>query len=714
MFDKIDNRIQRSPKSSIESMELIRLPSPPHILCKLLDVCHDPDSSLNDLSEIINTDIALTSKLIMAVNSAAFAHSEPVENLQQAVTFLGHELVKTMAVSASIQQLFSGLINSRNESVCKAWLDSLYCAMFTREIAISLNYEHPRDAYLAGLLHDLGQIVFDAKFHEQYVTIINSENEDETIQKEISEFGLSHTELGANIIEQWPSLSPAIADAARFHHEEKEQLQGCDILCQVVAEASQMAWHWSRFGKADTNWHSALVADIELNKIIAQVEDKMGLTAARLGITPDNSKSLTRDQLCKSLEKENIRLARRIRDASLINVINARESDSDGVDTPRSLLLKVAREMKLLFAISDVALLFPDVDAADFLALYEVNHAHSVSKFSIDNSNSQIVTSFLEKRNTWVEPVSMHEQISPISDRQIIRRLNHKVALCLPLKSANQVIGTIVIGSNYQQKNHLDHLAKIISSYLAGIVDNWLKSNQGLKQQALEDSSRKEQEEKDIDKLIHEISNPLSVIGNYIDIIKSNSASDSGENEKEITILKEELQRIGNIVLNFKDSQSSEAQTIFLNDELKTCIPLYVKSISNDKNIQINWHLDESDCELDMTRDAFRQIVLNLVKNSVEAQSGNAEITVSSHHFVNIAGVVFAQFSIADRGKGVDPITRRLLFSPLNSTKEGSGRGLGLSVVAEILSSFNGQIKYMENQTGGASFEVLIPLSLTK
>jgi len=695
-------------------MELIRLPSPPHILCKLLDVCQDPDSSLADLSDLISTDIALTSKLIMTVNSAAFSPGEPLDNLPQVVSFLGHDLVKTMAVTGAIQQLFSGLINSRNESVCKAWLDSLYCAMFAREFALSLKYEHPQDAYLAGLLHDVGRIVFDAKFHEQYVGIIDSETEEETIEKEISEFGLSHTELGASILERWSSLSPAIADATRFHHEGKEQLKGCDILCQVVAEASQMAWHWGCFGKADTNWRSTLITDDELNSIIVRVEDKMGLTSARLGITLVNSKSLTRDQLCKSLEKENIRLARKIRDASLINVINAGESDSGGIDTPRSLLLKVAREMKLLFAISEVALLFPDVEDTDFLALYEVKHAHSVSKFPVDNSNSRIIKSFLEKRNIWIEPEDMHEQISPISDRQIIRRLNNKIALCLPLKSADQVIGTIIIGSDYQQKNYLDKLSEIISSYLKSIVDNWLKSNQGLKQQALEDSSRKEQEEKDIEKLIHEISNPLSVIGNYIEIIKSNSAADGTENEKEITILKEELQRIGNIVLNFKDTQSSEAQTVFLNDELKTCIPLYVKSISNDKKVQINWRLDEADCEINMSRDAFRQIVLNLVKNSVEAQRGNAEITVSSHHFVNIAGVVFAQFSIADRGKGVDAITRRLLFSPLTSTKEGSGRGLGLSVVAEILSSFNGQIKYMENETGGASFEVLIPLSLTK
>jgi two-component system CitB family sensor kinase/CitB family two-component system sensor histidine kinase CitS len=84
---------------------------------------------------------------------------------------------------------------------------------------------------------------------------------------------------------------------------------------------------------------------------------------------------------------------------------------------------------------------------------------------------------------------------------------------------------------------------------------------------------------------------------------------------------------------------------------------------------------------------------------------------VSSHHFVNIDGKAFAQFSISDRGKGVDVKTREHLFSPLISKKEGDHRGLGLSVVAEILSRFDGQIKYMQNEVRGAFFEVSIPLS---
>jgi signal transduction histidine kinase len=102
------------------------------------------------------------------------------------------------------------------------------------------------------------------------------------------------------------------------------------------------------------------------------------------------------------------------------------------------------------------------------------------------------------------------------------------------------------------------------------------------------------------------------------------------------------------------------------------------------------------------------------VKNAVEAKSRNAEITVSSRHFVNIDGKGYAQFTIADHGRGVDPITRNMLFATSTSTKRGANRGLGLSVVAEILGRFNGHIKYFETEGGGASFEVLVPLLLNK
>ena len=93
------------------------------------------------------------------------------------------------------------------------------------------------------------------------------------------------------------------------------------MLCQIVAEASQIAWHWSRFGKAESKWRSRLIDNSELEKIYLHVQDKMAQTASRLGIPLPRSGSLTQAQFSKDIEKETIRLARKIRDASLVEVI---------------------------------------------------------------------------------------------------------------------------------------------------------------------------------------------------------------------------------------------------------------------------------------------------------------------------------------------------------------------------------------------------------
>ena len=704
----------RSPKSLIESLELVRLHSPPHILGKLLDICNNPEGSSDELAEIIRIDAALTSRVIMAVNSVSFGIAEPIDNISRALTLLGHDRVKTMVLTLSIQQLFSGLIPSQKEFVCNAWLDSLYCAAFAEDIAQTLNYEFPRDAYLAGLLHDFGQIVFDAKHHEQYVDVMKQKSEAEIINKEILKFGTSHTELGADIIESWPSLSLTIADAVRFHHEDEEQLRGADILCRIIAEASDLALRWARDGKADADWRSSLVDHDQLKAIYLRVQDKVTQFASTLGVSVSGKNGLTQSLLAGYIEKETIRLARKIRDASLVKVLSCDSAQAMTADTPRNLLSKIAQEMQLLFSISDLALLIPDPESPDYLSFYQVNPVQPVSRFSIDNNNSEIIRGFLDKRSVWIEIEKKHDPVAAISDRQIIRRLNHEIALSLPLGHGDQVIGAIVIGVNRQQKTSLDNLSTLISGYLKNVASEWMRHDRAQSQQTIEDDLQEELDQRDVDKLVHEIANPLSIIGNYIDIIKGNLKAEGAENNREIEILKEELQRIGDIVLNFKDAKDLVSPTVLLNDELKICVPLYVKSVSRSKEVEIKWNLDASDAEINISRDGLRQVVLNLVKNAVEARARDAEILVSSHHFANIDGKAYAQFTIADRGRGVDSITRSLLFAASTSTKRGANRGLGLSVVAEILGNFGGHIKYLETEGGGASFEVLIPLLLKK
>jgi len=701
-----------SPKSLIESLELVRLHSPPHILGKLLDVCNNPEGSIEELANIIEIDAALTSRVIMAANSVAFAINEPLDSMTHTLTLLGHERVKTMVLTLSIQQLFSGLSPSKKEFACNAWVDALYCAVFAEHLSQAVDYEIPRDAYLAGLLHDFGQMVFDARHHEQYIEVMSQNSEAEVVNQEILKFGISHSELGADIIEHWPSLSVTIADAVRYHHEAEEQLQGADMLCRILAEASELAWHWSHKGKPDPKWRSALIDQDDMVAIYQQVQQRIEQLGVTLGIADTAAGGLTRARLASHIEKETIRLARKIRDASLVKVLSCDDARAPQLDTPRGLLSRISREMQLLFSIADIALLLPDTENPDYLSFYQVNPRQPVSRFAIDNNNSQIIRGYLEKRMVWIELEKKHDPVAPISDRQIIRRLHHEIALSLPLGNGEQVVGAIVIGVNRAQKNSLDNLSTLISGYLKNVASQWLLQEQALSRKSIEDDLQEELEQRDVNKLVHEISNPLSVIGNYIDIIKSNQKADGTDNDREFEILKEELQRIGDIVLNFKDARDSESATVSLNEELKICVPLYIKSVSRSRDVEIRWQLDSNDAEINISRDGLRQIVLNLVKNAVEAKGRDAEITISSRHFVNIDGKVYAQFSVADRGRGVDAITRNLLFAGSTSTKRGANRGLGLAVVAEILGNFGGHIKYLETEGGGATFEVLIPLLL--
>ena len=90
--------------------------------------------------------------------------------------------------------------------------------------------------------------------------------------------------------------------------------------------------------------------------------------------------------------------------------------------------------------------LLHDPQNGGLLSLYQISHAVPVSKFSVANNNSQLTRSFVEQSQQWIEPEIPDYKKSPISDRQIIRRLNHDIALSFPLRHEKNLLGTVVIG----------------------------------------------------------------------------------------------------------------------------------------------------------------------------------------------------------------------------------------------------------------------------
>ncbi len=131
----------------------------PHIVTRLSKLINDPDSTLQDFEELIRTDPALVARLLTLVNSSFFGMSRTVDSISRAVALLGMKNLHNIAITDAIQDMINTDQIRSGFSPQKLWSHSaavgLCCKMIAERI-FSLNGD---DAYLCGIIHDIGQIV---------------------------------------------------------------------------------------------------------------------------------------------------------------------------------------------------------------------------------------------------------------------------------------------------------------------------------------------------------------------------------------------------------------------------------------------------------------------------------------------------------------------------------------------------------------------------
>jgi signal transduction histidine kinase len=126
-------------------------------------------------------------------------------------------------------------------------------------------------------------------------------------------------------------------------------------------------------------------------------------------------------------------------------------------------------------------------------------------------------------------------------------------------------------------------------------------------------------------------------------------------------------------------------------------------------SIAIKTDLQDSETVLEGSADLLRQILMNLLKNAVEALPAGGEIHIVDNGQVNRDGRLHAELSVRDNGAGIPAEVLSRLFSPVQSTKAGAGRGLGLSIVHSLVHKMGGAIS-CRSSARGTSFDVLLPL----
>lgn len=212
----------------------------PAVALKLLEACKSPETGVRDLCQIIECDPSLSLKLLQIANSSMYGCGGKIRSVEHASVLLGAKGLRDLALSAAATDLFSG---KPNPIVDRLWSHSLGCATVARIIAEAVASVSSDEAFVAGLIHDVGKLVFIDLLSDEYDLIPKALGAESVIEDEKNFFGMSHADLGGRCGDEW-GLPGEITDALLSHHN-PQQAEFSEELAAVVGAANQISKIWN-------------------------------------------------------------------------------------------------------------------------------------------------------------------------------------------------------------------------------------------------------------------------------------------------------------------------------------------------------------------------------------------------------------------------------------------------------------------------------------
>lgn len=197
------------------------LPTLPEITTFVMNLLEDPDSSAQDVSNVIVRDPSLSGQIMKLVNSAYFGLPQKIGDLNRAIALLGYGRIKNLVLSLSLIRVFRTISKKQREDFAKFWEHSAVVAGLMKRVALRLGLEEPEQAFLTGLLHDVGKVAFMGYFPKEYAAVVRSAEEDKQSfsDAEAAAFSTGHAAVGAWMAKNW-NLPADVVNAIETHHDE--------------------------------------------------------------------------------------------------------------------------------------------------------------------------------------------------------------------------------------------------------------------------------------------------------------------------------------------------------------------------------------------------------------------------------------------------------------------------------------------------------------
>ncbi len=195
----------------------------PQFVLETMRKLNDPTSSVSDVSKSLSRDEGLVLRVLKLANSAAYGMTRNISNISEAIALLGYKSVSNIVLAAQVYSTMdkglSGYALDRGE----LWRHSLMVAYAARYIAKKTNNVSSEDAYVGGLLHDIGKIILNDYVRFGYGIIVKMVEEEHIsfIDAELKVLGFDHAMVGAILTEKW-DLPESYQTVVAYHHKPNE------------------------------------------------------------------------------------------------------------------------------------------------------------------------------------------------------------------------------------------------------------------------------------------------------------------------------------------------------------------------------------------------------------------------------------------------------------------------------------------------------------
>lgn len=267
--------------------DFIQLPALPEVLMQLLNRLqngNEQSCSTEEITRLLAYDQTLTAQTLRIANSSFYGLPRQVASLPEAITVLGLRSIQTLVVTTALHALFNQLheaLRTAGYDQRSFWQHSLGTAICASALAKHLGYNADH-AYTAGLLHDIGYLVFAARFPLQYAQVRRhaQQTDCQPLEAERALLHFDHQDVGAALARRW--CFPAdILEGIAAHHAPEDQT--ARSLAGIVHLADIMAHSLNLDGQAEpwvprlstTIWHRYALDWSEFKQLLGAAEKHM-------------------------------------------------------------------------------------------------------------------------------------------------------------------------------------------------------------------------------------------------------------------------------------------------------------------------------------------------------------------------------------------------------------------------------------------------------